>query len=316
MFEIFRTPKFDFMRVRGYAYAFSALILGASIFFLGWHAAHSPNGDMLNYGIDFRGGSLFQVGFQSAPDMARLRELREVLPHVETVLKQRRQAQDAEAKVAGLARERQELDAKIGERTRTAEQARQTRAELQKAAAADEQKLREAGEELRKLESVLERVRQCERQRQVLAQQVVFSPTPFFTFRNFDQWDGYPLARQRVLDFLRNRSARDSVVLTGDIHSTGVGWVPSVMPSPNDPSTFSEPVAAEFVATGISSNGLPSDVADASAFYERYRQRHYVGQDENPDGVTLAARAIDDGAAARTLARLVSVSQAAVETGA
>jgi alkaline phosphatase D len=99
----------------------------------------------------------------------------------------------------------------------------------------------------------------------VLAQQVVFAPTPFLTFRNFDQWDGYPLARQRILDFLRARSARDSVVLTGDIHSTGVGWVPSVMPSPNDPSTFSEPVAAEFVATGISSSGLPSDVADAIA---------------------------------------------------
>lgn len=33
---------------------------------------------------------------------------------------------------------------------------------------------------------------------------------------------------------------------------------------------------------------LPTDVDDASAFYQRYRERHYVGQDDNPDGVTLA----------------------------
>src|SRR5262245_10733008 len=73
MLEIFHTPKFDFMRVRGYAYVFSGLILAASIGFLAHHAATSKNGDLLNYGIDFRGGSLFQVGFKSAPDVSKLR---------------------------------------------------------------------------------------------------------------------------------------------------------------------------------------------------------------------------------------------------
>jgi alkaline phosphatase D len=93
----------------------------------------------------------------------------------------------------------------------------------------------------------------------VLAQQVVFSPTPLGIFRNYDQWDGYPHARQRIVDFLRARPQRDSVVLTGDIHSSGVGWVPGL--TPGDPSTYSDPVAAEFVATGISSSGLPASQA-------------------------------------------------------
>jgi alkaline phosphatase D len=33
----------------------------------------------------------------------------------------------------------------------------------------------------------------------VLAQQIVFAPTPAGPLRNFDQWDGYPLARQRLV---------------------------------------------------------------------------------------------------------------------
>jgi len=84
----------------------------------------------------------------------------------------------------------------------------------------------------------------------VLAQQVVLAPTPIFGLLNFDQWDGYPLARQRLVDFLRERAIRNPVVLTGDIHASGVAWVPG------DPVSFTDPVASEFVATGISSGGL------------------------------------------------------------
>lgn len=38
---------------------------------------------------------------------------------------------------------------------------------------------------------------------------------------------------------------------------------------------------------------VPSDVADAAAFYERYKQRHYVDGSENPDGLALAAGNLD-----------------------
>ena len=93
----------------------------------------------------------------------------------------------------------------------------------------------------------------------VLAQQIVFAPTPIGPRLNFDQWDGYPLARRRIVDFLRAREERNTVVLTGDIHASGAAWVPGL--TPGAPATFSDPVASEFVATGISSSGLDAGTA-------------------------------------------------------
>jgi alkaline phosphatase D len=88
----------------------------------------------------------------------------------------------------------------------------------------------------------------------VLAQQVVFAPTPLGQLRNFDQWDGYPLARERIVNVLRARIFRNAVVLTGDIHAAGAGWVPG------DLTAFTDPVATELVATGIAS-AFPPDLA-------------------------------------------------------
>jgi len=93
----------------------------------------------------------------------------------------------------------------------------------------------------------------------VLAQQVVFAPTPLGEFRNYDQWDGYPFARQRITDFLRARPNRNNVVLTGDIHASGVAWVPG--DATGAPETFADPVASEFVTTSISSAGLDPGTA-------------------------------------------------------
>jgi DNA repair exonuclease SbcCD ATPase subunit len=104
-------------------------------------------------------------------DMARLRELREVLPHVETVFKQKQQAQQAEMKVAALARERQDIDARLAERTQTAEQVRQKRAVLARKIIDDDARLQSVGAELTKLATILERVKQYERQKQTLARQ-------------------------------------------------------------------------------------------------------------------------------------------------
>lgn len=93
----------------------------------------------------------------------------------------------------------------------------------------------------------------------VMAQGVVFAPTPIGTQLNFDQWDGYPLARQRVVDFLSAREERNTVILTGDIHASGVGWLPGL--TPGAPATYSEPLATEFVATGISSASFDAGTA-------------------------------------------------------
>jgi alkaline phosphatase D len=93
----------------------------------------------------------------------------------------------------------------------------------------------------------------------VMAQGVVFAPTPIGTQLNFDQWDGYPLARQRVVDFLAAREERNTVILTGDIHASGAGWLPGQ--TPGNPSTYSDPIASEFVATGISSSSFDEGTA-------------------------------------------------------
>jgi alkaline phosphatase D len=92
----------------------------------------------------------------------------------------------------------------------------------------------------------------------VIAQQIVFSPTPIGTLPllNFDQWDGYPVARQRILDFLAGAAIRNPVVLTGDIHAAGAAWVPA------DAANLTGPIASEFVATGISSSGFPEAIVD------------------------------------------------------
>lgn len=104
-------------------------------------------------------------------DAARLRELREALPHVETALKQRRQALDAETRLAALVRERQELDERIAEKALALEQAKQKRSALLKRLADDEVKLTRVEAELRQQAGTLAQARECDRLRGVLAQQ-------------------------------------------------------------------------------------------------------------------------------------------------
>jgi alkaline phosphatase D len=87
----------------------------------------------------------------------------------------------------------------------------------------------------------------------VLGQQILmtlqdFDPGPGETF-NMDSWSGYPLARKRLVDKLHSLN-RGVVVLTGDVHASWVGEVHT------EPLEMKSPcVAAEFVATSISSGG-------------------------------------------------------------
>jgi alkaline phosphatase D len=67
------------------------------------------------------------------------------------------------------------------------------------------------------------------------------------TVLNYDQWDGYPDARGRLLAELARRPDRSAVVLTGDIHLGGAGLVGPA---------GGAPVATELVCTSISSRGL------------------------------------------------------------
>ena len=70
---------------------------------------------------------------------------------------------------------------------------------------------------------------------------------------NSDQWDGYTHERRVVIDHLRDQGVRDTVFLTGDIHSA---WASDV---PHDPAAYpltGDSAAVEFVCTSVTSNNL------------------------------------------------------------
>ena len=63
-----------------------------------------------------------------------------------------------------------------------------------------------------------------------------------------DGWDGYPLARKKILDFLSARKIQNPVVLGGDVHSFNVNHLKLDFDDPKSPI-----VASEFVGTSITS---------------------------------------------------------------
>lgn len=70
---------------------------------------------------------------------------------------------------------------------------------------------------------------------------------------NVDQWDGYEADQHRVISHLRDNAVKDTVFLTGDIHS---GWACDI---PADPPTYpftGDSVAAELVCTSVTSDNL------------------------------------------------------------
>ncbi|MGK7917035.1 MAG: alkaline phosphatase, partial [Prochloraceae cyanobacterium] len=67
-----------------------------------------------------------------------------------------------------------------------------------------------------------------------------------------DGWDGYPLSRQRILEFIYTRRIANPIFLGGDIHSFWVSELQTDFNNSNSPS-----VATEFVGTSISSRGVP-----------------------------------------------------------
>jgi alkaline phosphatase D len=115
----------------------------------------------------------------------------------------------------------------------------------------------------------------------VLAQQTIVSPVAIpvgsGAAGNLDQWDGYAAARRRLVDQLR--TVDNPVVITGDIHASGVGIVND---DPDDPA--SAPLVPELVGTSISSE-VPVDLvaafeatvaASPAVRYVEARRRGYV----------------------------------------
>jgi alkaline phosphatase D len=91
----------------------------------------------------------------------------------------------------------------------------------------------------------------------VLAQQTVMTDLRVGgAVLNYDQWDGYPAAKERLFAAIDASGSASTVVLTGDIHLAGAAHLRR--------EGAPQPLAVEFIATSISSNGnVPVDFAAA-----------------------------------------------------
>jgi alkaline phosphatase D len=75
-------------------------------------------------------------------------------------------------------------------------------------------------------------------------------PGPGVAYRR-DSWDGYPAARQRLMDTLSETNAANPVIIDGDIHAFQVA---SLNKQANDVAT--PLIASEFTTTSITSSGI------------------------------------------------------------
>ena len=69
-----------------------------------------------------------------------------------------------------------------------------------------------------------------------------------------DDWNGYPAARERLLNSVKTSGAKNPVFIAGDIHSFWANSVPADISNPG-----SDPIASEFVTGAITSDGPPYD---------------------------------------------------------
>lgn len=148
----------------------------------------------------------------------------------------------------------------------------------------------------------------------LLAQQTLMAhadgkPGPGEVFYS-DGWDGYPAARQRLLDTLVETRAANPVVLGGDVHSF---WVTDLKRDFSDPKSAT--VASEFVTTSVTSYPPPEDRIKAVVAENPHIRfgtgvhRGYGRIEITTDRLTADLRALDDAKRAdsgcRTLASWV-----------
>jgi alkaline phosphatase D len=131
-----------------------------------------------------------------------------------------------------------------------------------------------------------------------------------------DGWDGYPMARKRLLDFIHAKRIQNPVVLGGDVHSFNVNELKADFDDPRAPV-----VASEFVGSSITSQAWPQERLNAFLAENPHmklvdsRYRGYVRVELQPgelradlramasvsqpdaDCSTLASFAVEDGRA-------------------
>jgi alkaline phosphatase D len=78
--------------------------------------------------------------------------------------------------------------------------------------------------------------------------------------RNLDSWDGYPVEKKAIEDFITSNKILNVVFLAGDTHTS---WALNVVPDPFSKNPKS-PIAVEFGATSISSGNANESAPDDS----------------------------------------------------
>jgi alkaline phosphatase D len=111
-----------------------------------------------------------------------------------------------------------------------------------------------------------------------------------------DSWDGYPAARQRLLEFIRDRGARSCLVVTGDRH---VNYVADLKTDFDD--LDGEPVATELCGTSLTSpmGQPPSEVEGVLRDNPHIKhgdpsQRGYMVVELTPERAVARLRVVDD----------------------
>ncbi|MDI9331734.1 MAG: alkaline phosphatase D family protein [Alphaproteobacteria bacterium] len=161
-------------------------------------------------------------------------------------------------------------------------------------------------------------LQRSQRQWKLLAQSTIISSTridsPLGKITYTDGWDGYPMARRRLIDAIGEARLNDVVTLGGDVHMN----VASVLrPEPND--THSAPVASEFVTTSISSRGMADSLLSAikgsnpDLMHARSDERGYTLLDFNAKQATVEFRNTPHSAGTSDLLKVQA--RFAVESG-
>ncbi len=110
-----------------------------------------------------------------------------------------------------------------------------------------------------------------------------------------DGWDGYPAARQRLLDGVAQRKLSGVVVLGGDVHTH---YVSSLKSNFDDPQSAT--LASEFCGTSISSRSQPQHQIDAARAFNphvhlgRGDKRGAIVFDVSPKTLRATLLAVED----------------------
>ena len=113
-----------------------------------------------------------------------------------------------------------------------------------------------------------------------------------------DGWDGYPMARQRLLELVELSRARNPLVLSGDVHSF---FATELCRNPMRTGAADNPiVATELCGTSITSPSRPQSRTDQMVAlnphikYGRSDRRGYVLIEMTPSHTTALFQALDD----------------------